>query len=110
MGVLEVVTVASDDFVDVREVHPDYRRAECWNCGHTWLEKRPKTVCHECFMGQDDGHDGEYATDEGYINYGALWYEPGLSRAEMKRRYREKTATVRERMQRRRARKVEVCL
>lgn len=69
------------EYVDVREVHPAYREAECWNCGYTRFVRRRWTVCKECFMGQQK-HEGEYT------DYRELWYGD-VSIEEAKRRLQE---------------------
>ena len=85
-------------YVDVREVHPDYREEECWNCGNTRLVKRRWTVCKECFMGQKQhGRNASSTTAEGYTDYRLLWYGD-VSIEEAKRLYKETQEDVRESM------------
>lgn len=76
-------------YIDVRELHPDYYEQECWNCGHSELRNQPFRCCPECFMGQEK-HDPEpeHHTDEGYIDYRLLWYGD-VSMEEAHRRYGE---------------------
>lgn len=71
----------SEDYVDVREIHPSYHEAKCWNCGNTRFVRRRWTVCKECFMGQQK-HDGEYT------DYRELWYGD-VSIEAAKQRYAE---------------------
>lgn len=100
----------SHDYVDIREIHPDWREAECWHCGNTWLERRPEKVCHGCFMGQqkvDEEHRGD-STVNGYTDYGELWYGEVDDRSEYADLYEESTAEVRERLKRSRTRDREV--
>jgi len=98
------VTRVSSEYVDIREIHPDFFEQECWNCGYTELRKRPFNSCPGCFMGQEQtGADGEYTTDEGYVDYRKLWYGD-VSLEEAHRRYEENTEDTRRRIQRRRAR------
>lgn len=83
----------SKEYIDVREIHPDWRWQTCWNCGHEWLIRRPTQgrVCRECFMGQnevDEEKRGEYETEEGYTDYGRLWYGD-VSLEEKKRQYKQ---------------------
>jgi len=99
------------DYVDIRRVHPDWWVLECWHCGHEeWVgPNRMTRVCHNCFMGQQQvDHDGEFVTDEGYTDYGRLWYGDVDDRAEYQALYEESTAEVRERSERMRAREREV--
>lgn len=84
------------EYVDVREIHPAYRREECWNCGHTRYVKQRWRVCKECFMGQqqaDEDLRGEYETDEGYTDYRLLWYGD-VSLSDAKRQYQETTEAL----------------
>lgn len=32
--------MSQTEYVDVRAVHPDFTRRECWNCGHEWTRTR----------------------------------------------------------------------
>ena len=92
------------EFIDIREIHPDYYEQECWNCGYTELRNRPYRKCPECFMGQDGTDaDGDYVTEEGYIDYRKLWYGD-VTIEEAKRRYEANTKSVRERLKRNRGR------
>ena len=82
----------SEDYIDIRRLHPAYEQRECWSCGHTWLRKaRPaESVCRRCFMGQGDHEDVDAPTD-----YGELWYGD-VSLAEKRRQYRETQQDLRE--------------
>lgn len=94
------------DYVDARDIHPDWREFECWNCGHTERvgPNRKIKMCHECFMGQDESDlSGEHLSEHGHINYRTLWYGD-VSIEEAKKQYEENTAKIRERIERERAR------
>lgn len=95
------------EYIDVRELHPDYRHVECWHCGASWYEKHPRRMCHECIMGQEPRPPGEYVV-EGRVDYGRLWYGDVDDRAEYRERYEEETAEVAARCRRRRAAEREV--
>ncbi|WP_337653212.1 hypothetical protein [Halomontanus rarus] len=86
--------MTDQEYIDVRELHPDYYEQVCWNCGHSELRNRPFTSCPECFMGQKKtDSDGEFVTDEGYIDYRRLWYGD-VSMEEAHRRYGETTDEI----------------
>lgn len=99
-----------EDYVDIRDIHPDYSEMECWNCGHVERihPNRHILTCHNCFMGNDpvdreasstvEGPDGELYTD-----YRQLWYGD-VSIEEAQRRYEESTKDIQERIERDRAR------
>lgn len=97
------------EYVDVRDVHPDWREETCWNCGNTERVRRIWRVCHECFMGQQQANrDAESVTDEGYTDYGLLWYGEADDREEYKRQYEQNTAETSDRLLRDRAMEREV--
>jgi len=89
-----------EDYTDVRDVHPDYSKMECWNCGHTERigPNRHIRVCHNCFMdNRTTDHDGKYTVvgpdGERYTDYRLVWYGD-VSYQEAQRRYKEKTADM----------------
>jgi hypothetical protein len=99
-----------DQYVDIREIHPDFDEQECWSCGHTeWIgPSRHTRVCHNCFVDNSPtDHDGssvvEGPDDELYVDYRLLWYGD-VSLEEARQRYDEKTEGIRERAARSRAR------
>lgn len=100
------MTATTEDYVDVRAIHPDYRLETCWNCGHERYVKRQWRVCHECFMGQqaNDDPSKDYVTDEGYTDYGKLWYGEVDDREEYQEIHERETASIRETIERRKAR------
>lgn len=89
-----------DQYVDVRDIHPDWWEMECWNCGHTERigPNRHMRVCRHCFMdNKPTDHDAE-STVEGpdgklYTDYRLLWYGD-ISIEEAQRRYEENTSDI----------------
>lgn len=99
-----------DDYVDIRDVHPDYDEMECWNCGHTERigPNRRMRICHNCFMDNSPtDHDGESIVEgpdgELYVDYRLLWYGD-VSIEEAQARYERRTKDARDRGRRHRAR------
>jgi NMD protein affecting ribosome stability and mRNA decay len=95
-----------DEYIDVRDMHPDYSEMECWNCGATERigPNRHMRICHNCFMDNSPTDHESESTVEGpdgelYVDYRLLWYGD-VSRAEARRRYKEKTADIREQSKR----------
>ena len=98
------------DYVDVRDIHPDYSMMECWNCGHTERigPNRHMRVCHNCFMDNQPTDHETSSTVEGpdgelYVDYRQLWYGD-VSIEEAQRRYEDNTKEMQERFKRDRAR------
>lgn len=57
-----------DDYVDLKNLHPDLRDYECWNCGHTGQRRQEKSkgavICSNCYHGQGDEK----------VDYIEMWY------------------------------------
>ena len=90
------------DYVDIRDIHPDWGEMECWNCGHVErvAPNRHMRICHNCFMDNSPTDtEGEYTVEgpdgESYTDYRLLWYGD-VSIEEAQRRYEEKTEDVNE--------------
>jgi len=67
----------TDEKVDVEAIHPDFDEYECWNCGHTWHSDYVQNLCTGCLMGQEPLKEelrDEHENEDGYTDYGALWY------------------------------------
>jgi len=99
-----------EDYIDVRDIHPDYSNMECWNCGHKERigPNRHMRICHNCFMDNDTTDHETDSTVEGpdgnlYLDYRLLWYGD-VSFQEAQERYENSTKDMRERTKRKRAR------
>lgn len=93
-----------DGYVDIREIHPDWREEVCWYCGRIERVRRQWRVCHGCFMGQqkrDEEHRDSDHVVNGYTDYGRLWYGEVDDRDEYQELHEESTKEIRERMDRR---------
>lgn len=97
-------------YVDIRDIHPGYSLMECWNCGHTeWVGlHRRMRICHNCFMDNEPTDHETSSTVEGpdgevYMDYRQLWYGD-VSIEEAQRRYDENTKSIKESIERDRAR------
>ena len=58
----DLATATRREYVDVRDIHPEYREFECVNCGDAYLEHEShaedfysRGYCSSCHTGED--HD-----------------------------------------------------
>lgn len=103
-------SVGGNQYVDVRDLMPNFEWQECWNCGN---EKRIRTdtpghwiCCRECFMGQrkvPEERRGEYETEDGYTDYRRLWYGD-VSIEQAKRKHERVVNTAKQRSKKIRSR------
>ena len=98
------------EYVDIRDIHPDWSEMECWNCGHSERvgPNRHMRICHNCFIDNSPTEHETSSTVEGpdgelYTDYRRLWYGD-IPVGEAQQRYETNTKGVRERGERERAR------